>query len=80
VQKNASNSRKHFKNIITWGTTSKYASGKGYVDEAISIAIHAMRAGIHSTLESSLGSLTFFRDLFLNLPLIADWHHAITQR
>jgi hypothetical protein len=32
---------------------------KEYVDEALSIAMHAMRAGIHSTLGSSPGSLTF---------------------
>ncbi len=41
--------------------------------------MHAMRAAIHSTLGSSLGSLTFNRDVFLNIPLIADWH-KITQR
>jgi hypothetical protein len=52
---------------------------KEYVDEALSIAMHAMRAGIHSTLGSSPGSLTYNRDMFLNIPLIADWH-AITQR
>jgi hypothetical protein len=55
------------------------ASTKEYVDEALSIAMHAMRAAIHSSLESSPGSLTFNRDMFLNIPLIADWH-TITQR
>jgi hypothetical protein len=38
-----------------------------------------MRAGIHSTLSSSPGSLVFNRDMFLNIPLIANWH-AITQK
>ena len=38
-----------------------------------------MQAGVHSTLGSSPGSLVFNRDMFLNIPLIADWH-AITQR
>jgi hypothetical protein len=52
---------------------------KEIVDEALSIAMHAMRAGIHSTQGSSLGSLVFNRDMFLNIPLIADWH-AITQK
>ena len=52
---------------------------KQYVDEALSIAMHAMRAGVHSTLGNSPGSLTYNRDMFLNIPLIADWH-AITQR
>jgi hypothetical protein len=55
------------------------ASAKEYVNEALSIAIHTMRAAIHSTLGSSPGSLTFNRDMFLNIPLIADWH-TITQR
>ena len=52
---------------------------KEFVDEALSIATHARRAGIHTTLGSSPGSLVFNRDMFLNIPLIADWH-AITLR
>ena len=55
------------------------ANAKEYVDEALSIAMHAMRAGLHSTLGSSPRSLTYNRDMFLNIPFIADWH-AITQR
>ncbi len=38
-----------------------------------------MRTSIHTTLGSSPGSLVFNRDIFLNIPLIADWH-AITQK
>jgi hypothetical protein len=45
---------------------------KEYIDEALSITMH-------STLGSSPGSLVFNRDMFLNIPLIADWH-AITKR
>jgi hypothetical protein len=41
--------------------------------------MHAMRAGIHSTLGSSPGSLVFDRDIFLNIPLIANWR-ATTQK
>ena len=44
------------------------ASAKEYVDEALSIAMDAMRAGIYSTLGSSPGSLTYNRDMFLNIP------------
>ena len=54
-------------------------TAQSFVDEALSIAMHAMRVGLHSTLGSSPGSLVFNRDMFLNIPLIADWH-AITQR
>jgi hypothetical protein len=52
---------------------------KEFVDKALSIAMHAMRAGVHSTLGSSPGNLVFNRDMFLNIPLIANWH-AITQK
>jgi hypothetical protein len=49
-------------------------SAKEYINEALSIAIHAVKTAIISTLGSSPGSLTFNRDMFLNIPLIADWH------
>jgi hypothetical protein len=38
-----------------------------------------MHSSIHTTLGSSPGSFVFSRDMFLNIPLIADWH-AITQK
>ena len=49
------------------------------IDEALSIAMHAMRAGVHTPLGSSPGSLVFNRDMFLQVPLIADWT-AITMK
>ncbi len=43
------------------------ADAKECVDnEALSIAMHAMKAGIHSTMGSNPGSLVFNRDMFLN--------------
>ena len=54
-------------------------SAKDFLDEALSIAMHVMCTGIHTTLGSSPGNLVFNRDMFLNIPLIADWH-AITQK
>jgi hypothetical protein len=50
------------------------ANAVQYVDKALSIAMHAMQAGVHSTLGSSPGNLVFNRDMLLNIPLIADWH------
>jgi hypothetical protein len=52
---------------------------KDFIDEALSIATHAMQTGIHTTLGRSPGNLIFNRDMFLNIPLIADWH-AITRK
>ncbi len=55
------------------------ANAAQYVDKALSIAMQAMQAGVHLTLGSSPGNLVFNRDMFLNIPLTADWH-AITLR
>ncbi len=44
--------------------TPDMASAKEYINEALSIAMHAMKAAIHSTLGSSPGSLIFSRDMF----------------
>jgi len=55
-------------------------NAKEYVDEALSIAMHAMRIGVHSTTGSSPGNLVFNRDMFLNIPLIADWHAVTLKR
>jgi hypothetical protein len=53
---------------------------KDFINEALSIAMHAMRTGVlHTMLGRSPGSLVFKRDMFLNIPLIADWH-IITQK
>jgi hypothetical protein len=52
---------------------------KGFINEALLIATHAMGTGIHTTLGSCPGNLVFNRDMFLNILLIANWH-AITQK
>jgi hypothetical protein len=41
--------------------------------------MHAMRTGVYTTLGSSPGNLVFNKDMFLNIPLIANWH-TITQK
>jgi hypothetical protein len=51
-------------------------NAKEFVDEALSIAMHAMRAGIHTTLGSRPDSLVFNRDTFLNIPLIAACYYS----
>ncbi len=48
------------------------ANAAQYVDKALSIAMHAMQPGVHSTLGSSPGNLVFNKDMFLNIPLIVD--------
>ena len=50
------------------------------IDEALSTAMHSMQSSVHTTLGSSPGSLVFNRDMYLNIPLVADWHAITTKR
>jgi hypothetical protein len=52
---------------------------RNIVNDALVIAMHAMQTTV-ATLGSCIGSLAFSRDVFLNVPLIADSHgiHTIT--
>jgi hypothetical protein len=48
------------------------------IDNALATAMHAMQTPIATTLGSIPGALAFAQDMFLNVPLIADWR-AIAQ-
>jgi hypothetical protein len=43
------------------------------IDDALASAMHAMRTTVAMTLRSAPRALPFSRDMFLNVPLIADW-------
>ena len=43
------------------------------IDNALATAMHAMQTTLATTLGSTPGALAFAQDMFLNLPLIADW-------
>ena len=49
------------------------------IDKALSIAMHAMRSNVHTTLGSSQGALVFNRDMCINIPLLVNWHAIITR-
>ena len=42
--------------------------------------MHAMRTTVATTLGSTPGALAFSRDMFLNVPSIADWQAIATNR
>ena len=50
------------------------------VDQALSQAMHATRTTVMTTIGSSPGSLAFSRDMFLNIPLVADWQAIAKHR
>ena len=43
------------------------------IDDALATAMHAMQTIVANTLGSTPGALAFAQDMFLNVPLIADW-------
>ncbi len=43
------------------------------IDDALATAMHAMQTTLATTLGSTPGALAFAWDMFLNIPLIADW-------
>ena len=49
------------------------ASARDIVDDALATAMHAMQTTVATTLGSAPGARAFARDMFLNVPLIADW-------
>ena len=58
------------------------ANAADLIDQALGTAMHAMRTNIHTTLKGAPGACVFGRDMFLDVPLIADWQaiqlHRIT--
>jgi hypothetical protein len=50
------------------------------VDSALATALHASRATIHRTLGMTPGAIVFNRDMFLNIPLLTDFHILQTRR
>ncbi len=43
------------------------------IDDALATAMHAMQTTVATTLGSTPGALVFAWDMFLNVPLTADW-------
>ena len=50
------------------------------VDEALATAQLALRSAVSKTLGSSPGGLAFHRDMFLDIPLLADWQLVQQKR
>ncbi len=50
------------------------------VDDALATAMHALRSTVSTTLQATPGSLAFSRDMFLNIPLLANWDAILARR
>ena len=42
------------------------------IDNALATAMHATRCSVNATLQNSPGAIVFNRDMFIDVPLIAD--------
>ncbi len=42
--------------------------------------MHALRSTVSTTLQATPGGLAFSQDMFLNIPLLADWQPILAQR
>ena len=56
------------------------SNAKDIVDNALATAMHAMRCNVTTALGSPLGALVYARDMFLNVPLVADWTTIARRR
>ena len=56
------------------------AQARDIIDSALATTMHAMRTTVATTLGSKLGALAFSRDMFLNVPLVADWQTIAQNR
>ena len=58
---------------------SNVTQARDIVDQSLATAMRAMRTTIATTLGSTPGALAFSRDMFLNIPLVADWQAIAKQ-
>ncbi len=50
------------------------------MDDALATAMHALQSTVSTMLQATPGGLAFSLDMFLNIPLLADWQTILAQR
>ncbi len=48
------------------------------VNDALATARHALRSTVSTTLQATPGGLEFSQDMFLNIPLLADYQAILS--
>jgi hypothetical protein len=61
------------KTLVHTNPPCNMTQARDIIDDALATAMHAMQTAIATTLGSTPGALAFAWDMFLNVPLIADW-------
>ena len=66
--------------VVQYPPPQNMVQARDIIGSALATAIHAMRTTVVTTLGSTPGALAFFRDMFLNIPLVADWQTIAQNR
>ncbi len=61
------------KTLVHTNPPRNMTQARDIIDDALATAIHAMQTTVATTLGSTPGALAFAQNMFLNMPLIADW-------
>jgi hypothetical protein len=78
-QSNAIHERMHqtitnvLRTLVHTNPPRNMTQARDKIDDALATAMHAMQTTVATTLWSTPGALAFARDMFLKMPLIADW-------
>ena len=58
--------------IMRTTTISTFAQAEQIMDNALATVMHATRCSVNHTMKTSPGALTFRRDMFVDVPILAD--------
>ena len=58
--------------LLYTNTPRTVANAEDIIDQVLATAMHSTRVNVTTTLKVYPGSLVFGRDMFLDIPLIAD--------
>jgi hypothetical protein len=59
--------------LVHTNSPCNVTQARDIIDDALATAMHAMQTTIATTLGSTPGAFVFAQDMFLNVPLVADW-------
>ncbi len=66
--------------LVHTNPSQNMTQARDIIDDALATAMHAMQTTVATTLGSTLCALAFAQDIFLIVPLIADWHAIARTR
>ncbi len=59
--------------LVHTNPSQNMTQARDIIDDAVATGMHTMQTTVATTLGNTPGALAFAQDMFLNVPLIADW-------